>query len=131
MTIRFAAAWGGSTPVIVRALCPSAPLSAVNDNPAPHGPRLRAARHDFASRSPQHRPLSKTLPKACNDERMLFEALRHFAKHGLSAAAHACGRAEAADADGDGSACERWLAICHQLDRRMAEAALRRIGKHG
>ncbi len=116
MTIRFSAAWGGTSPVIVRSLCVSAPLAAANDDPG-----LRRS--------------SPVLPSAANqngrDERMLTEALRHFAVFGLSAARHARANAEAAREAGDEPACEWWISICRQLDRRMADAFARRIARHG
>ena len=126
MTIRFSAAYGGKSPAIVRALCPSAPLGAVNDNGC--GPILGgSARRAIAAYSEQmHLPM-----QAANDQRMLTEALRHFARHGLSAAAHARENAEAAKAASDEEACRWWISICRQLDRRMADALARKIARHG
>jgi hypothetical protein len=116
MTIRFAAAWGGMTPAIARSLCPGAPLGAVNDNPPRGRPVLRTVR------SP-----APAAPGA--DDALLAAALMHFARHGLSAAsrARAEAEAEAAHASGDTGASARWLEICRQLDRRMADAAARRL----
>ncbi|MFD2579509.1 hypothetical protein ACFSTD_14890 [Novosphingobium colocasiae] len=59
MTIRFAAARGTYSPAVRHALCPSAPLSAINDNQAEAGTLATRAR-GFA------------------DERSLARALRHF-----------------------------------------------------
>lgn len=112
MTIRFAAAWGGTTPAIARSLCLSAPLGAVNDNL----PRLRPLLRTVKSPAP-----------AATDDAALAAALMHFARHGLSAASHARAEAEAAHALGDAPARTRWLAICRQLARRMADAAARRL----
>lgn len=131
MTIRFSAARGGTTPVIMRALCPSAPLDAVNDNREPPKPRGRRriapGAASFAS--------GPVLPSAANqnghDERMLTEALRHFAVYGLAAASHARANAEAARLSGDMQGCDWWIAICRQLDRRMADALARRIARSG
>lgn len=113
MTIRFSAARRGTTPEIMRVLCSWAPLDAVNDN----SPKRRA---------------SPLLPSAANqnghDQRMLTEALRHFAVYGLSAARHARANAEAARLAGDDKGCAWWIAVCRQLDRRMAEAFERRLG---
>jgi hypothetical protein len=111
MTIRFAAAWGGTTPAIARSLCLGAPLGAVNDN------------------EPRIRPLLRTVtsPVPAADDAMLAAALMHFARHGLSAASRARAEAEAAHASGDATASRRWLEICAQLDRRMADAAARRL----
>lgn len=122
MTIRFAAAWGGKSPNIVRALCPSAPLDAVNDNGRMSPAKRAMAGYNATLGRPE-------LPRqAANDERLLADALRHFARHGLSAAVRARANAEAARADGDEEACHWWIAICGQLDRRMAEAFARKIG---
>jgi hypothetical protein len=113
MTIRFAAAWGGTTPAIARSLCLGAPLGASNDNPP--SPR-RLALHAVPSA-----PAAQLDPA-------LAAALMHFARHGLSAATQARDEALAAHASGDAEASARWLGICHQLDRRMAQAAERRLG---
>ncbi len=117
MTIRFSAARGGTTPAVMRSLCRWAPLDAVNDNES------------------TERHASPLLPSAANqngqDQRMLSEALRHFAVYGLSAARHARANAEAARLSGDDKACEWWIAVCRQLDRRMAEAFERRIARSG
>ncbi|HKT84522.1 MAG TPA: hypothetical protein VJQ77_00390 [Novosphingobium sp.] len=121
MAIRFAAAWGGRSPTIVRALCPCAPLNAVNDN------RRESLRGVVAAyTAPQGRP-----QQAANDERVLVEALRHFARHGISAAIHARANAEAAHAADDGEAYDWWISICRQLDRRMADAFARRMAVRG
>ncbi|WP_404482239.1 hypothetical protein [Novosphingobium sp. BL-52-GroH] len=114
MTIRFAAAWGGTTPAIARSLCLSAPLGAVNDN------------------HPHARPLLRSVSDAqdapdAEDDTALAAALMHFARHGLSAATRARAEAEAAHASGDTLASARWLEICRRLDRRMADATARRL----
>jgi hypothetical protein len=130
MTIRFAAAWGGRSPVIMRALCPSAPLGAVNDNRR-ESYGADAARRARAAYSNPHGPGSQgpaPLPmQAANDQLLLAEALRHFARHGLSAAAHARANAKAARAADDEEGYRWWISICRQLDRRMAEALDRGI----
>lgn len=129
MTIRFAAAWGGKSPAIVRALCPSAPLSAINDN---RGDDLRsdAAKRVVTAYAATQGP-ARLHMQAANDQRLLAEALRHFARHGLSAAAHARANAEAARAAADDEACQWWISICRQLDRRMADALTHRIAGRG
>ncbi|MXO59251.1 hypothetical protein GRI89_06825 [Altererythrobacter salegens] len=53
-------------------------------------------------------------------EAMLRASLRHFAEHGLAAAAHARAKAEAAWFNGDKEGYRWWLGICRTLDRRMA-----------
>lgn len=121
MTIRFAAARGGITPVIIRALCPSAPLSAANDN----GGLL------FPARSKAARGRAARTAYAAIDNELLAETLRHFARHGLAAAAQARKEAEKAAAAGNRKARDRWIAICRQLDRRMAEACARKLLQQG
>ncbi|KPH66420.1 hypothetical protein [Novosphingobium sp. ST904] len=120
MAIRFSAAKGGTCPVIVRALCPSVPLGAVNDN----GTRRRTRRQRTEGHATAQQQDAATL--AAN-ERIFAEALRHFARHGLSAASHARANAAAARLAGDIAACDWWIAICRQLDHRMAEAFARRL----
>lgn len=110
MTIRFSAARSGTTSAIGRALYPCAPLDAVNDNALAEAP------------APTHRRRSSDV---AYDAPILPDALRHFARHGLSAALQASLKAEAAMAAGDQISCTRWLSICRQFDRRMAEATAR------
>lgn len=129
MTIRFAAAWGGRSPVIMRALCRSAPLGAVNDNRR-EGQSSDAAKRAMAAYANPQAPLPLPM-QAANDQLLLAEALRHFARHGLSAAAHARAKAEAARAADDDEGCTWWLSICRQLDRRMADAFARKIASRG
>lgn len=50
----------------------------------------------------------------------LRASLRHFAEHGLAAAAHARAKAEEAWFLGDREAYNWWHGICRTLDRRMA-----------
>jgi hypothetical protein len=99
MTIRFAAANPAHNPVIARVLGAPLRLGAANDN----GLGL------------------------CGDK-LLKAALRHFAQHGLSAAEHARGLAEAAFFAGDREQYRWWLSICRTLDRRMADAVAAHIG---
>jgi hypothetical protein len=51
---------------------------------------------------------------------MLRAALRHFAEHGMAAAAHARRQAEAAFFAGERDSYRWWLGVCRMLDRRMA-----------
>lgn len=55
-----------------------------------------------------------------SDPQVLRDTLLHFARHGMGAAAVA--RREAAEAfdAGNDTIGRQWLAICRQLDRRMA-----------
>ena len=81
-------------------------------------------------------PVAGSVPRPANDhdplpprnwfsprERVLREALRHFASYGMAAAACARDNARAAYLRGETANCTRWLEICRTLDRRMAEAA--------
>lgn len=55
-------------------------------------------------------------------DRLLHAALRHFAEHGLSAAARARANAEDAFFAGRSDDYRWWMAICTALDRRMSAA---------
>jgi len=55
-----------------------------------------------------------------SSQAMLRASLRHFAEHGLAAAAHARAKAEEAWFGDDREGYEWWLGICRTLDRRMA-----------
>lgn len=93
MTIRFAPARRSECAIVGRTLGFALPLRAVNDNVAGKAP-----------------------------DKLMSEALRHFARHGLCAAERAREAAEAAFFAGDNDGYRQWLAICRLLDRRMAEA---------
>ncbi|ABC63686.1 hypothetical protein [Erythrobacter litoralis] len=97
--------------------------------------------HFAAARSATHSPLARAfarraIARAANDngnpdadgrnEALLQASLRHFAKHGLAAAAEARTRAEEAFFAGDRESYDWWLGICRTLDRRMAEEISRR-----
>ena len=110
MTIRFAAARGTSSSVVRHALCPSAPLSAMNDNQAEAG--------TLAARDP-----------GFPAERSLARALRHFSRHGLSAASRARDAALAAHVMMDDAEYRHWLEICRHLDRRMAARLVMLTGR--
>lgn len=77
--------------------------------------RLRGAR----ARAAIARPSNDNQPGA-SAEAMLRASLRHFAEHGLAAAAHARAKAESAWFAGDRDGYRWWLGICRTLDRRMA-----------
>lgn len=98
MTIFFASARSAESSAIVRALTASVPLGAANDNTGDD-----------------------------SGEHLLRPTLRHFAQHGLNAPRKACEKAEAAMRAGDFALCCHWLAICRQLDRRLAEAETQRL----
>ena len=110
MTIRFAAARGTASPLVRRGLCPSAPLSAINDN-RPDAGTLAA----------------RKLPPA--DARSLSSALHHFSRHGLSAASRARDTALSAYVRADEKGYFHWLEICTHLDRRMAAQLVMLTGK--
>ena len=76
--------------------------------------RLRGA----AARAAVSRPANDNAGEA--GEAMLRASLRHFAEHGLAAAAHARAKAEAAWFADERDAYRWWLGICRTLDRRMA-----------
>lgn len=101
MTIRFAAAINASAHPVVRQICRVRMRAAANDNP---GGR-------------------KT-------DRLVYEALRHFAQHGLAAARHARACAEDAHFARDRDSYDWWLGICRQLDKRMADECAQTIEKH-
>lgn len=95
MTIRFAAATKRYSPVMANCYSPLISLRAANDNGfAPAG------------------------------EKMIHEALRHFARHGLRAAELARDNALLAQAANDSETFDWWVSICRTLDRRMAESLL-------
>lgn len=84
-----------------------------------------------ALRSPLARILSKRpVSEAANDDgcevpRPLIDsrtrdALLHFAQYGLDAAKIAAKHADAAAANEDSEAYDRWLGICDALDRKVA-----------
>ena len=102
MTIRFAAAHSTDSSALVRALTARRPLDAANDN---------------------------ATGAATGSDRLLKAALRHFARHGLSAAELARGNAEEAFLAGKSEEYRWWLAICSALDRRMAAAVTFHCGQ--
>lgn len=103
MAIFFSAARTAGGSAIARALTAGVPLRAANDN----------ARTDAGG------------------DALLYDALRHFAEHGMRAAVQARANAEAALLAGNDKECRHWLAICRALDRRMGAAAAMRLGIAG
>lgn len=91
MTLRFAATRDATTSTLARILSPRLPYLAANDNYSGIG-----------------------------DDRLLHAALRHFARHGLRAAAEARKESERAFFAGDRENYLWWLEVCRALDRRMA-----------
>lgn len=95
MPLHFAASRIGHDAILARALSCPRPVRAANDN---------------------GRPLGDIMAKP----EVLRATLLHFAKHGLAAADQARCYAEAAQRSGEEEAYRHWLAICRQLDRRLA-----------
>ena len=102
MSIRFAAPPQAQTVRLSGARARAAIAQAINDNAASH-----------------------------SGDALLNAALRHFAEHGLAAAARARKQAEAAFFANDRQGYLWWLEICRALDRRLAaELAGRMGGEH-
>lgn len=91
-----------------------------------------AQRVDVVSRcfvdGPPARAANDNLGEFAQD-RLLRDALRHFAEHGLGAADLARANAEAAFFADDRAQYRRWLSICRTLDQRMAAAIAARSGR--
>ena len=91
MTIRFTAAFRGENPVVSRAFQASVHLEAANDN-----------------------------YNGISSDKLMRATLRHFARHGISAAKRAKENAENAWLMEDFEGYTFWLEVCRALDRRMA-----------
>ena len=100
MSIRFAPAARGDSTALARTLKTRRGLVPANDNTGTFG-----------------------------GEKLLGEALRHFARHGLGAAEMARANAEQAFFAGNRDRYQHWLDICRLLDRRMAAAVAFRQGR--
>jgi hypothetical protein len=100
MSIRFAPACHGDASALARTLTIRRGLRAANDNAGAFG-----------------------------GDKLLGEALRHFARHGLGAAELARRNAEQAFFADDRDRYHHWLDICRLLDRRMAAAVAFRGGE--
>lgn len=96
MTIRLATAATGSSSVIARVICTPALQFPANDDEGEPG-----------------------------DDRILWEALRHFGDHGLRAAQEAATSAKVALEAGDHDGFEWWLSVCRMLDRKLGESLSR------
>ena len=97
MSIRFAAAGSGECVVVARVL-------AYPRNAGRH------AANDVADDA----------GAALADDTLLVSTLRHFAMHGLGAAQEARRLAQEARRQHDQERYRHWLAVCRQLDHRMA-----------
>jgi hypothetical protein len=78
--------------------------------------------------------LGRIAARAANDngdlarqDQVVRDALRHFAEHGLNAAADAGQRARAAHRGGDRAKLRHWLQICAALDPRRAAGLHRKL----
>ena len=98
--------------------------------------RYAAARHLHAPVTLSRAGLARISRAPANDngdapqrDRVLRNALLHFAEHGLRAAQDAAERAEAATLAGDLAQRDHWLEICRALDARRARGLARRIGR--
>lgn len=96
MSLRFAARRNGNDVIVARILAPAFPRRAANDN-------------------------GRAIGDLMSDPAVLRSTLLHFARHGLAAAEVARSQAVAAQAAGDDATFRHWLAVCRQLDRRMAQ----------
>ncbi len=65
---------------------------------------------------------------AVTSDRMLRDAIKHFATHGLGAAEQARREAERGYHAGEVQTYRYWLEICGKFDRRMAAALVRKFG---
>ena len=95
MSLHFAASRTGNDALLARALTYTPPRRSANDN---------------------GRPLGELMA----EQQVLRTALLHFAKFGLRAADTAREQAETARRLGDDDGFRHWLAVCRQLDRRLA-----------
>ncbi|PLK24363.1 hypothetical protein [Novosphingobium sp. TH158] len=95
MPLHFAASRTGNDAILARMFERKGPSRAANDNGRPIGDLMA-------------------------DPQVLRSTLLHFARHGLAAADVARNEAVAAFAANDEQNGRHWLAICRQLDRRMA-----------
>ena len=96
MSLRFAPSCNGRHTIVGRILTSPRPSRAANDN-------------------------GRLIGELMGDPTVLRATLLHFARHGLAAAELARSQAEAAMLREDERTCRHWLAVCRQLDRRMAE----------
>lgn len=85
-----------------------------------HGALARRAAND------NHAPRSGD---GAGHDRLLRDALKHFATHGLSAARQAWIEAERAIQAGEAESYRYWREICGKFDRRMAAALVRKFGE--
>ncbi len=95
MSLRFAARRNGNDALVARILTPAFQRNAANEN-------------------------GRAIGELMGDPDVLRATLLHFARHGLSSAELARGQAEDARTRGDDTTFRHWLAVCRQLDRRMA-----------
>ncbi len=97
MPLRFAASRTGNDAILARILGRKTPACPCNDN-------------------------GRAIGDLMADPKVMRETLLHFARFGLGAAASARSQATIAFNAGNDDEGRRWLAICRQLDRRMARS---------
>jgi hypothetical protein len=102
MPLHFAASRIGNDAILARIFERRMPSRAVNDN-------------------------GRAIGDLMSDPQVLRETLLHFARHGMGAAAVARIEAVKAFDAGDDASGRKWLAICRQLDRRMARGLESRV----
>ncbi|MFM5929531.1 MAG: hypothetical protein ACKOPQ_01335 [Novosphingobium sp.] len=95
MSLRFAPSRNANDAILARIFARKGPARPVNDNGIPIGDLMA-------------------------DPQIMRETLMHLAQFGMGAAPQARSRALSAFDAGDETEGRRWLAICRQLDRRMA-----------
>jgi hypothetical protein len=95
MPLHFAASRTGNDAILARIFERRVPARASNDN-------------------------GRAIGDLMADPQVMRETLLHFARFGLGAAASARNEAASAFEAGNDDEGRRWLAICRQLDRRMA-----------
>ena len=95
MSLRFAARRNGNDAFVARILTPAFPRGAANEN-------------------------GRAIGDLMGDPDVLRATLLHFARHGLASAEIARRQAEVSRAKGDDTTFRHWLAVCRQLDRRLA-----------
>lgn len=84
-------------------------------------------RHTLARRAANDNPGGQQ-PRGIEPDRMLRDALKHFAVHGLGAARQARQMAERCFLAGELDSYRYWREICGKFDQRMAAALVRKFG---
>lgn len=117
MSKRFAAARNGRSAVPSRMICNAASIDAANDNRIASRAPVNDVDVSVGGLNDNSSPVASVV--AAFDP-LLENALRHFARHGLSAAKVAHEKASQAIQAGDTDESDAWSAICDQFDSRLA-----------